>query len=670
MCRLALWVLAVLCVAAVSRADDPCTGRITDKLNHPMAPGAVPKPSPGGSYVDPVFGTTITRISAADPAEGKNAVISTLYNSLRGWNADGSQIIAWHRAGARTYEFYQGDRPYAHLGQIVFGGAFSDWTWPADIEQIVWDTQDPNVLYYPAYDGKSSRVHPLLMKVVLSWPKAPVVSLVRDFAPECAAAGVALNPLSLGHGQDMSYEGMRNIGLRCGSTSTGQKRLHFVYSITLNRVVGSYVSTENSPPWPCPSGSCAFRQESKLLYNSSLVQVGTLAMAKAIEHTSMGYTRNGGYDFVAQSAFDERDPGNLIIWKLNQRNPVPTPIISVGRGYPYPRHASHPSMSAKDGSGWIAVGNIGSGLGTAGVLDNEIALANVDTGTVCRVAHARSCDDCPNGAGRGPWVYWAETHPQISNDGWRILFNSDWENSNSVDMYVIDLRRPSSRQQDPPSQPHPNQPPGSPAGPQVPPPNGPGTPTPPTNSPGPQYPPPNAPNGAGASSGDNGGSNALVNSAPGVQSFGGGGEAGYSFAARATTGAATDALGSQSSQTPTPAPGSASALFLSSRGIGAQASPTASVSASTSNPSSQALQAAISDLNAGQYDGAEATLQAAVEQNPGSAAAHYYLGYSYYLRSLKEPGNPEFVRKAADNISQAFRLDPTFRPAAEVLSAH
>jgi hypothetical protein len=408
-----------------------------------MVAGAVPKPAAGGSYVDPVFGTTITRISNANPADGQNAVISTLYNSMRGWNADGSQIIAWRRAGSRDYMFYNGDPPYGVLGEIQFGKGFAENTWPADIEHVIWDATDPNVLYYPAYDGNSARAHPLLMKVTLGWPSPPVASVVRDFYPECVAHHVAanmMNVLSLGHGQDMSYDGKRKIGLRCGNKDVANGAWDFVYSVTDNAILGpGYFGQDgyDSPPWPFPSGKGSWRQRNGFIYDVNLVQTGTTVMKNTLEHSTVGYTIAGGYDFVAQAAFDEpAGAGSLIAWRLDQKASTPTTIVGVATGWPYPPHGTHPSLSAKDGSGWVAVGHVGSGLGNTGALDNEIILANVFTGEVCRIAHARTCDDCPG----GKWNYWAETHPQISGDGFRVLYNSDFENSNTVDMYVVDVR--------------------------------------------------------------------------------------------------------------------------------------------------------------------------------------------------------------------------------------
>jgi hypothetical protein len=90
-------------------------------------------------------------------------------------------------------------------------------------------------------------------------------------------------------------------------------------------------------------------------------------------------------------------------------------------------------LASADGSGWVAVASTGTATG-ATTLDNEVYLGNILTGEVCRVAHSRTKSD------EGSWGYWSETHPQISADGFRILYTSDWLGSSTVDTYVVDLR--------------------------------------------------------------------------------------------------------------------------------------------------------------------------------------------------------------------------------------
>jgi len=59
---------------------------------------------------------------------------------------------------------------------------------------------------------------------------------------------------------------------------------------------------------------------------------------------------------------------------------------------------------------------------------------------------------------------------------------------------------------------------------------------------------------------------------------------------------------------------------------------------------------------------AQRHFQAAVDSDPSSAAAQFYLGYVVYkIAEPKRPFHPEKVR-AADLFAKAYELDPAFKP--------
>ena len=63
------------------------------------------------------------------------------------------------------------------------------------------------------------------------------------------------------------------------------------------------------------------------------------------------------------------------------------------------------------------------------------------------------------------------------------------------------------------------------------------------------------------------------------------------------------------------------------------------------------------------FQDARRHFQAAVDADPGSAAAHFYLGYVIYkIAEPKQPFHPD-KQVAADHFAKAYELDPTFRPA-------
>jgi Tfp pilus assembly protein PilF len=59
---------------------------------------------------------------------------------------------------------------------------------------------------------------------------------------------------------------------------------------------------------------------------------------------------------------------------------------------------------------------------------------------------------------------------------------------------------------------------------------------------------------------------------------------------------------------------------------------------------------------------AEAEFQKAVDADPGSAAATFYLAYTVYkIAEPKRPFHPD-KRRAAELFAKAYELDPHFRP--------
>ena len=74
-------------------------------------------------------------------------------------------------------------------------------------------------------------------------------------------------------------------------------------------------------------------------------------------------------------------------------------------------------------------------------------------------------------------------------------------------------------------------------------------------------------------------------------------------------------------------------------------------------------------LKAGRYEAAASELSRVAEDDPDHAAAHYYLGYAYYLMFKQRPEEKDLSRKAAAELSHAYRLRPGFTPSWEGDSA-
>ena len=91
----------------------------------------------------------------------------------------------------------------------------------------------------------------------------------------------------------------------------------------------------------------------------------------------------------------------------------------------------------------------------------------------------------------------------------------------------------------------------------------------------------------------------------------------------------------------------------------------ASASAEPKAPASSAEQetrAGLASYLRRRFSVAERHFRAAVDADPGSAAAHYYLGYTIYkIAEPKRPNDPG-KQRAAEEFAKAYAIDPAFQP--------
>lgn len=375
-----------------------CMGRVADKAAHPMV--AMDRPATGASYRDPAFGGEVTRITAAASGEA----IVPLYSTVQAWNADESLLLLY-RVGV-GHELYRGQPPYTRIGPLV---TFA----PTDIEDVLWDDQDPRLLRYPS----NWNAHPWLIEHRLGG----TVRVLRDFAgsPTFCPVGDWTRLLSLGADpQHHSRGGQKVIGLRCGA-------LGFLYSITDDVVLlqAQIPAGYRTTFLPSPSGGW-FTFDRFVWAIGDAYPIGSMGMDSPYEHGSFGQRYD--HDVWNTVAFRGSPRGTLVSYDLASQQP--TVIIGPSTGWPEPPSGTH--ISSIGAAGWAAVSVRGTATGI-GALDDVILLANTETGEVCRIAHARTKGE----------DYWSEPHAVISPSGTRVLFGSDFGGP-WVDTYVVDLRKP------------------------------------------------------------------------------------------------------------------------------------------------------------------------------------------------------------------------------------
>jgi hypothetical protein len=388
---------------------DLCAGMVADLQPHPMT--ALAKPALGATAVDAQFGTTVRRISAVS-GTGASAAIVPMYSTISAWNADESRLILYAVGGG--HQLYDG-KSYAFIRALDIN--------PADLEQVYWDTSDPDVLYYT--DGQAFiRYH----------VGAGNKEMLHDFGSLCGGA----TPTNGDDPMFTSWDSHR-LGLTCGSNM-------FIYDWSTDTVLGPVATPASGTPpaQVAPSGTLAYLEAGTgQVLDTSLTVVRSLGLQAPDNHAALGRLANG-HDTWNGTVYDDGNDdatsnvGVLVTWDLVTGGGGA--VIGPKTGYPYPPDA-HVSAMAYRQPGWIFVSTyfVGGfdGTGTAptpGLLDLENLIADTNTGKVCRVGRHRSW-----GKANAVLGYWAEAHTVPSPTGTRAVFASDWGGGTSVDSYVLEL---------------------------------------------------------------------------------------------------------------------------------------------------------------------------------------------------------------------------------------
>jgi hypothetical protein len=388
---------------------DLCAGMISDLAAHPMT--AVTKPALGATFTDPQFGTTMKRISAVG-GSGANAAIVPMYTTMSAWNADESRMILLDISQGTPHTLYDG-KTYQRIKSLDIN--------PADVEQVYWDTSDPDIFYYTD-DLEFIRYH------VSSGTK----DMVHDFTSLCGSG-------FLTNGDDPMFTSWdsHRLGLTCGTKM-------FIYDWSTDTVLGPIAVSGTPPAQVAPSGTLAYLEAGTgEVFDQTLKMVRSLTLQAPDSHASLGQLANG-HDTWNGAVYDDGNDdaqsnvGILVTWDLT--NGTGGAIIGPKTGYPYPPDG-HISAMAYRQPGWVFVStffvNGFDGTGsppTPGLLDMENLIANTNTGAVCRVGRHRTWGKANQVLG-----YWAEAHTVPSPSGTRAVFASDWGGGTSVDAYVLEL---------------------------------------------------------------------------------------------------------------------------------------------------------------------------------------------------------------------------------------
>ena len=450
-------------------AQEWCAGKVTDRDNRVVQ--RVEKPRARQSFIDPAFGTRVTRVTSAPAGSARR----TLYSTVQPWNADESLLVLYHTdRGASGHHLYDG-QTYEYIRQLEF--------LTSDIEEIFWDDTDSRMLYFVQ---KRPRADPLFGKLVRYDVDTRERSLAADLDTVCGTP-TSRGGVTIKGGNDIQGMADGKIGLRCNNNGITGRPSDITFHVDVRTgEISRPVTIDPARPQggnafgfisdiaasPMHSGERVFLQGSvfdadmNFLYSldSSLERYtasdGSAYTVPKAEHASIGRLSNGHdayfssrYDVMRSGCEGDSDGGQGALVAQDAQSGACRVLIGRSTGWGYPLSGVHVSAVSQQNLDWVTTTSIGYGrfdyldnLRPAPLMFSELTLtrADLDDPETCRIAHLRTTGNSARRGGGYGGAYFGEPHAVMSPSGSRVLFNSDWYDSGSVDTYAVDLGTGSS----------------------------------------------------------------------------------------------------------------------------------------------------------------------------------------------------------------------------------
>ena len=413
-------VLCLVLASEVARAQ-----LVSNHLALPMPDLA--KPSAGNAIQDPVFGTTLRRIT--DAAAAGQPGLCPIYAKRQAWNADESLLLLTSGEGALALH----DGSTYQFKRALEGVAGEDVFWhPTATNLVLYNPQ--NCLY--AHD-------------VLTDQDTMVCAMTNFYFADTAAEG------------NLSCDGRyyavygRDYDDAAGTVIP---RAIVVMDLEVRRQIAQLLLPTNLSDFDwvsiSPLGNyVVVDYATELTGPFQGVEVYDRGLTNRLwqkplgsGHSDLGVDAHG--DEVLVAGIYDADSNTTLLKKFRLRDGQET-ILLAGMGWSF---FNHISCRNEQRSEWCFVstydgeGRLTDDSASWLPFEDEIFAVKLDgSQQVQRLAHHRSRRFSPATPDGDTSVYWAEPHATVSRKGDRILFGSNWRQNvavvTNVDAYVCEFRQ-------------------------------------------------------------------------------------------------------------------------------------------------------------------------------------------------------------------------------------
>ncbi|MFL6214632.1 MAG: fibronectin type III domain-containing protein [Blastocatellia bacterium] len=376
----------------------------TDK-NVYSEPAPPALPAAGGTLVDPVFGTTIMRVT--DERDGGSNTNS--YSYWPSLNRNSTRLMVFTNNGNPTLyafdpvNFRISNKRSLFMTSLPTGGL--PWT-----EDVIWSGTDPDVMY--CHSG---------LKIYAYNVVSNSYTLVKDFAGLVPGEHLFQMAKSV---DDNAFgftlkDGNWNI-VGCVGWQRAQNNLYVMQSSTLDEVEvdksGQYLYVMTGD------------QSSASAINGQVVNLQTRQVTSLTDGTP---DFAPGHKDCGQGIVIGSDHWNNALNTRSLANPHQhSVVISWGNDWSQSNHVS----LLGDGDGWLLVSMfVANTLPSTGLFKNELYLVATDgSQRVRRLAHHHSVLR----------DYWDSPRADLSRDGQFAIFTSNWGSTSRRDVFIVKIPPP------------------------------------------------------------------------------------------------------------------------------------------------------------------------------------------------------------------------------------
>ena len=368
---------------------------VTDRRVSPEGP--LPSlPRAGGTFVDPVFGTTILRVTdEVDGTECKN-----FYSYWPTFNLDSTRLFIACDGNPRLCRF--DPNTFQLLGKGPLFDKQIDGSGYPSAEDAIWSGTSASLLY--GYSG---------LKLYAYDVSARSYSLIKDFSVELAPGSLGQMSKSLDDNvfaftrKDKDYKALGYIVWR-------RDQNKILRNVTLGDL--DEVQVDKSGRYLVVKAKFGPTVDVQVV---DLQTGNTENLTDPAPDFSPGHSDNGRQIVVGHDNWNNQ----YTVRKL--ATPHQFQIV-IGFGSDWSQ-GNHVSMLA-DNESWCLISNFTAGNGAAGPFRNEIFQASTDgSQRVRRLAHHHSVYR----------DYWDTPRADISRDGRFVAFTSNWGSNTRRDVFII-----------------------------------------------------------------------------------------------------------------------------------------------------------------------------------------------------------------------------------------